>query len=504
MTARLDELGTPASAQGSARLNLAMMLRRYGFLGCDCERQGQSVNGSFQVLFGPERDVAANDSLAVHLVETPEDGAALGIDCQPEPALQPVYDKKRSRWFFWRRPCYYPVCRHVSFSGRNIIPIWQTPNGRSVLAWLQNGSRRSLLVGFRFVEELARYTQGDRNRVAHCKEKAAWGYPHERPIYLYDEQLPPRLATEPWADHLGFKVAELLSQETGLPLIEPLPGGACGAVLLTGDDDQAPLHKYAEQMRVVGSFPITYLLLPNTHHTRMTLAELPASVQLGLHVDALEQPDQYDAICARQADEVRKLSNRPIQSVRNHGHLNRGYWEHLPAWERSGLALDLNVPGKDATIRTGSFLPFRVMNADGSWSSHYSLLSAFCDSMLYYLKMPARQQQKLILEKAEQIQHGHPGILVFNFHPENIADTLGVHETAMEVGRRPGWIALGAATLVDWLQRLEGLRMRHANGSLMLEAETLIDDLMVRVPTSSGWINQRANVLHATRRLQVA
>ena len=103
---------------------------------------------------------------------------------------------------------------------------------------------------------------------------------------------------------LGFLIAEQLARLNGLPLIEPLPYGLKGLIILTGDDDQAYLEKYDKQLKLIHGIPITYFLHPLTRHTAETLAKLPSSVEIGVHPDALETPEQYGSLCA----DIRNLS----------------------------------------------------------------------------------------------------------------------------------------------------------------------------------------------------
>ncbi|MEF2985477.1 hypothetical protein, partial [Pseudomonas aeruginosa] len=81
-----------------------------------------------------------------------------------------------------------------------------------------------------------------------------------------------------------------------------LPNGAAGAIIVTGDDDQAALSRYAQQREALGSTPITYYLHPLTKHTASTLKQLGSGrrLELGLHPDALEQPNRYADLFTEQ------------------------------------------------------------------------------------------------------------------------------------------------------------------------------------------------------------
>jgi hypothetical protein len=464
-----------------------MLLRGYGLL--PINGAGDCENALFRMVhLGDQTASLASDSrFTIYFLDDADAGSTLGLDCKIQPGQRFVYSTTRRFWMNWLTPRYYCLLPHISFTGRGNVPIWRDAEGRAVLAWLERGSRRDLVVGMSVVEELIRYTHGDPEQTRRDVNRSAWGYGHERPVYLYDHNLAPGKDTTPWADHLGLSLVELIAQMTGIPLIEPLPGGCRGAVLLTGDDDQAYLEKYAEQIALIGDFPMTYLLLPHTRHSRQTLEQMPRHIELGLHVDALPDPENYRPICAVQCEQVRAMTDRPVHAVRNHGHLSQGYWGHLPAWEDCDLTLDLNVPGMDGTIRTGSLLPFRVRRADGSWSSHYSLFSGFSDSMHFHLRWSERKQSRRIRTLARSVESGWPGVLVFNYHPQNVSSVTNVHRAIMAQGRSPGWTALGAQSYLRWLQARDLLTLDYQDRKWALLAHGLMDRLAIRIPSKSGW-----------------
>jgi hypothetical protein len=411
------------------------------------------------------------------------------VRCHDESGGQFYYaGSPKRRWLFTRpQPAYRALLQHTSFTGDAVEPVWVNDSGRASVAWLNDGPRRTLLVGLNVVEEMIRYRQGDPRKADSSCGKSALGFEFERPIYLFEDQILPAYRTVPWADRLGFFLAEILSRLTGCPLIEPLPGGARGAVLLSGDDDQAWLEKYDEQLRMVGDMPITYFLVPQTKHTGASLARLASNVELGLHPDALEEPQSYDRLCAEQAAQIRNLTGRKIRTVRNHGFLNRGYLGHLRAWEDNGLALDFNYPGVDGTALNGSFLPMRVRRADGSWSGHYSLLTGFGDGMIEALRMSGRQAARRIRRVAGQIEASRPGVLVCNFHPQNVANTAALHREALRLARRSGWVALGAESYLDWLETLEALEIERGDGGFVLTSPRPVAGLVLRVPADGAW-----------------
>ncbi|HMM88269.1 hypothetical protein [Bradyrhizobium sp.] len=473
-------LSDTASDRSNWRRDLAMVLRRYGLLGLDAD--GNSVTRRFSIVnAGFESVVFSADRLSVVVVDRPGSSAIDGLEARAEAGGGFLY-RNRSSWFRKRVPAYRALLPHVSFSGKSLTPVLMTADGRTVVGWWDHEGRQHLIIGLSVVEETVRYTQGDPQKVFTAKDKTLWGSGHERSAYLYEDNIVPKFEMVPWADRLGFLLARLIADASGLPLLEPLPGGARGAILLTGDDDQAFLEKYDEQLGLLGDFPMTYIMLPHTKHTAQTLSAMPANIEFGVHIDALPDPAGYPSVCRAQTEAVRSLVGKPARTVRNHGHLNQGYWGYLPSWEECGLVLDLNTRGLDGTCPMGSYLPFRFLRQDGSWSSHRSLFSTFSDSMYYLQKWSTRQQVKRISGLAEQIDGSDPGVIVMNLHPQNVSDFHDVHRTVIELGRQKGWTALGAESYIDWLTTLDAVSLVESGSGLELHCEMPIENLTYRWP----------------------
>lgn len=460
---------------------LAIIMRRYGFFALDVDSGGGSVTPKLKAVHTKFDDISARGTLCtVVFLRDPSDARLFGLEGEKEVAGALLKESKRT-WFHARRPIYRPLFAFVSFGAGGIAPLVQTDSGRIVIGWLTEGSRKILIIGLDIVEELVRYTQGTPHVEEYTGCKNLWGMAHEQPAFLYEKHIVPGLETEPWADKLGMLIAENIAAAIDVPLISPLPSGLQGGIILTGDDDQAWLEKYEEQLSILRDFPITYFLLPYTNHTAETLARLPRSVEFGMHVDALNQPENYEGCCKQQTIEVRDLLGKhPAHAVRNHGHLNNGYWGHLQAWEAAELSFDLNIRGLDGTCPTGSYLPFRVRRLDGSWSSHTSLFSTFSDSMLFLQKWSEDKQIKVIMRLVRQIEVSCPGILVFNFHPQNVSQVARVHRAVMAIARRKGWRAFGVETFRRWLEVIDGVRMTEVNGVLVLRSEAQVTDLALR------------------------
>jgi len=483
--------------------DLVMVLRRYGYLGIDSRAKSNDLVEKHG-LWWPDCPVALADCVAqTHLIFHPHGEAltSFGVQCHPETGPSFLQEKHGRRWWAKKRPVYQALLPHCSFSGPNIEPIWQNSEGRAALAWWHHEGRAILLVGLAVADELVRYTQGDPEQARRAEDRTRFNLSFERANYLFDTNLVAQAPSIPWADRLGFTLVRLLARQTQMPLVDPLPGGAKGLVLLTGDDDQAALACYQEQMELLGDFPITYFLLPFTKHTPQTLATLPASVEFGLHVDALEHPEQYETISAEQAAAVRALCSQPVRAIRNHGFLNRGYLGHLRTWEENGLVFDVNYAGLDGSALTGSFLPFRVRRPDGAWSSHLSLLTAFGDGMRYIHKWTEAQACRHIETLADQIEGTDPGVLVFNMHPENIGDTKEIHRCIMNVARRPGWRALGVESYLRWLEKWQALTIKIEGGEISIHAPQAIENITLSKPVGDDW--QRVELLRCSGTLDV-
>lgn len=416
--------------------------------------------------------------------------ARFDVACHKEPGRQLYYHYRlRPGLRLWRRrrPNYHALLPHVSFEVRGSLrPIWVNDAGRAVVAWYGSGARRTLLIGLDVVEELVRHCQGDPAKIS-VATKGGYGFDFERPTYLFADHILADYTTWPWADYLGFFLAESLSKLCQAPLVEPLPDGARGAVILTGDDDQACLENYEKQLRMTDGVPITYFLTPQTRHTAETVSRFPNSVEIGAHPDALDHPEQYGRLCAEQVGFIRRLTARRVRTIRNHGYLNAGYLGHLKAWEDTGLRLDVNYPGVDGTALNGSFLPMRVRRPDGSWSSHFSLLTLFGDGMLFALNLSERQAARRIRSLARQIEGSYPGVMVVNFHPQNIGQTKRLHACVLKLARRTGWVALGLESYLDWLETLEQVRPECRNGKWSLTSCRTVTGLVLRWPVVHGW-----------------
>ncbi|HJU43095.1 MAG TPA: GNAT family N-acetyltransferase [Vicinamibacterales bacterium] len=465
------------SQAGDPIADVRVVLRRYGFLGFAAARAQQRDDGWLEL-----GTLSRGGRPSIACVLATQHSQQHG-EVQPAGAF--LYDVRHARWYRPRTPVYRALLPFHTLDGSGLEPIWVDERGRPVIAW--DRARHTLWVGLLLSEEITRYVQGDPALVASTASRARFGFEWERPNFLYESHILPGHETEPWADRLGFAVAELLAQEAGLPLIDPIPNGGYGAIVITGDDDQALLERYRMQLDALDGLPITYYMHILTKHTPETIAVMPANVDYGVHPDALEAPARYEELCVEQCAVIRTLCNRPARTVRNHGFLSDGYWGHLPAWERTGLELDFNTPGVNGCALTGSLLPFRLRRRDGSWSEHFSMLTVFGDGMQEALKWSGRKAASRVRMVARQVERRFPALLVFNLHPMNIITTKRLHRAVATLGRRRGWTALTAEALLDWLKQFEQLELITKGDAVALKSSALARDVAVRVPVASGW-----------------
>ncbi len=300
--------------------------------------------------------------------------------------------------------------------------------------------------------DLIRYRQGD-PAAARKKNKAGalWGFNSERPVYLFEDQLKDHQPGERAADVIAMALATEISTALGQPLSPLLPGDAPGAIVITGDDDQAELEKYEEQLEILGNLPITYFLHPKTRHTQETIRSMLGSseIDLGLHPDALESPARYGRLLRKQVAWFEALVGLKPESIRNHGFLNDGYWGHLRFWKKEGVKFSSNLPGLNGRILNGSLLPARVA-IDNELTDHWSILTAIGDGVVFVLKLNDKQSHELIQNLASSIRaSGIPGLIVVNLHPQNISETRSMHLALKElVGE--GFLAWNMSQCLNW------------------------------------------------------
>jgi hypothetical protein len=107
--------------------------------------------------------------------------------------------------------------------------------------------------------------------------------------------------------------------------------------------------------------------------------------------------------------------------------------------------------------------------------------------MLFQQKWPEKKQIKVIKHLANSIENGRPGIIVFNFHPQNVSQVTQVLSTVMTIGNRQNWRAFGAESFRRWLENVDGISMKEIDGRLILLSKDPIHDLAIRKPQSPSF-----------------
>ncbi len=341
-------------------------------------------------------------------------------------------------------------------------PVW---------IWLERDGKTVIVIGTDLANDLIRYRQGDPQQINGDRGGEMWGIAGERPIYLYTQQREGEPEHCRHADYWALLIASALEKVAGQERRPMFPGNAPGAVVITGDDDQAFLDKYAEQQRVLHQVPITYLLHPLTKHSRKTLRQMQKNnprVDLGIHPDALETPLAYAECLHDQVQWYRDLVGESPESVRNHGFLNDGYWGHLPSWEREGIVFSSNLPGVCGTALNGSLLPAR-MALDGKLTSHWSLLTTFGDGMCSIYGWSQEKARQKVVDYGRAVREsGLPGVLVFNLHPQNISEMPGLHQAVHDLIAE-GFLPWNMRDCLDWALEMDGSppRTRSQSGGVL-------------------------------------
>lgn len=309
--------------------------------------------------------------------------------------------------------------------------------GRSVWIEVETANGCWLVIGTQLGRDLLRFRQGDPARAVGYVDCARWGFAFERPNYLFEAQLigidSRKRHADLWCEAFAASVSSLLRVRRR-PM---LPYGAPGALVITGDDDQAYIEKYAVQLQEINGLPVTYFMHPLTRHDRASARKMfrHRRVEFGIHPDALDAPSEYASRIENQvADFKTRFGSKPV-SIRNHGYLNAGYWQHLRSWRRLGIRVSSNIPGLDGNVLNGSMIPARVA-FEGELTNHWSILTTFGDGMVFALGMSDDQAASRIGQCAADItSSGLPGVIVVNLHPQNVDECRAMHRVLGDVVR---------------------------------------------------------------------
>jgi len=385
--------------------------------------------------------------------------------------LEPDAETCSSLGVDWRpceRPqgCTFEACAEVRAGALRSFGGYLSMEGRTGKAvvtdggtgnawwWCDIGESKVLLVGTRLAEDIMLLRQGDRKKAGDSESATRWGFEFERPNYLFEGLAPEAPSTERLADQWCETLARVLRAFGGVPRQPVLPGDAKGAVIITGDDDQAAISAYRCQLGALAGLPVTYFMHPGTRIDRTARKRLFAGrkVEFGLHPDALEAPRDYASILARQCRWFEEHFGFRASAVRNHGFLNDGYWRHASSWVAAGLNFSSNLPGLNGTVLNGSLLPARLVLGE-TVLPHWSILTAFGDGMLFALEMTDEEAAQSVCDFAGAMLASEiPGVLVINLHPENAARAPRLHAVMHELGER-GFLYWTMGECLAWFAR---------------------------------------------------
>jgi hypothetical protein len=356
---------------------------------------------------------------------------------------------------------FYPVKRYSDTLDRQVVESRSAAGGCFSYS-VKIGDKEVIFYGIDLISDQIRFRQGDPESVAGNDDLMMWGIPGERPNYLFSSKSLHETPSGRPADEWMFKFVNDVALRTELVRSPLLPGNAKGAIVITGDDDQAELSKYDQQLNILGDLPITYFLHPKTRHTSKTLQAIQKGnprVDLGIHPDALDEPSRYGELLDEQVDWFVKLTRQRPLSVRNHGFLNDGYWGHLDSWLKHGITISSNLPGYDGNIMNGSLLPARMV-WNGELTSHWSILTAIGDGIRFAGGMSQQESADCLFKFASQIKDsGIPGVMVVNLHPQNVSETLQMHHAVKEIVAS-GFVAWNMRDCLNWFQMKEKRRWK--------------------------------------------
>jgi hypothetical protein len=438
---------------------LAHLLRVFGFPQASAAKDGAPV-----VLYRPReeevstaREILARGGTIAAVLPAVEFAEAFAVVSEARTIGSPqVLQADRAGPKAWRR--LRTLHSYMGFTSAEGVSVISDGEGRAAWLYLSTAARGQIIfIGTDVVSDVVRYRQGDPAVVTTRPTEPVWGYAGERPNYLFEAQLAGEDFRERPADWWCEALADALEKLCGQVRSPMLPGGAPGAIVVTGDDDQAALHHYAQQREALGSLPITYFLHPLTKHDKASLKQLGAGrrLELGLHPDALDHPDRYRELFSEQARWFRHLTGEDTRTVRNHGFLNDGYWGHAATWNDHGVEGSSNLPGLDGRIINGSLLPARLL-LDDKLTEHWSILTAIGDGIVFVHGWDDVQSAACVLDLANRIREsGVPGVIVINLHPENIDKTRGMHDAVLKLAQ-DGFVPWTMSECFEWFGRSVG------------------------------------------------
>lgn len=450
---------------------LCHFLRIFGF-------DGLAFGGQLEIISGDEPDRHERLRRAVgrcRVVVLLQPGADM---CEPlgislnglEQGIPVVYWVESVAPGIQRNRSLHHVCLYDHPSGTRLAAVAEGQDGRGA-AWLvvELGGSVLLVIGSAVAEDIVRYRQGDPAQATLGQAGLVAGFAHERANYLFESQRAGEAMHERHADVIAASFSWAVARLLDAQLAPLLPDGVPGAVVVTGDDDQAYIERYAEQLALLEDLPITYFLHPLTRLTPRIMRRLFAGrrIELGLHPDALEDPDNYASLLSKQARWFRRLTGTSALSVRNHGFLSTGYWEQAADWRAEGILISSNVTAVDGTALTGSYLPARLTFGN-RLTDQWSILTAIGDGLLFAHNFEPEAAADKIRVAGQAIVQSHlPGILVFNMHPQNVDVSAPMHRAILDLVDE-GFLPWTLRDCIEWFLKSEqgsaGLRSHSAGG----------------------------------------
>jgi hypothetical protein len=351
-----------------------------------------------------------------------------------------------------------------TMTDRDLEPIVTTRDGRRVWALRHFENESVMFICTRIFGDLTSFRQGlPANAHSELRSQSLFGFPNERPVYLYNgvaDELQPFDRQADWWSYLLVSSLEnaLRGSTEAENLRDPVH-----YLVVTGDDDQADLDKYGAQQKALPGIPITYFLHPLTHHTKRSMRRLARGnpeIEFGLHPDALDLPLEYDRLLAEQVSWFERLTGTRPRSLRNHGFLNDGYWKHARSWLKHGIRSSSNIPGLDGRILNNSLLPFPLV-LDGAVTDHWSIITAFGDGMIFALDMSDEEASCNVREFAiRMMSDPMDSALVVNLHPQNIDATRELHHAVREL-TEVGFVPITLSSLIDQFDANNRLAVRN-------------------------------------------
>lgn len=246
----------------------------------------------------------------------------------------------------------------------------------------------------------------------------------------------------PFADLLGRVLVDVIIQQssTPVPLLSTMPSGASGMVLISGDEDNAPIANIDQEMSDWSAHQVRmnmYMIPELTHSTPADVERYRQAHDLGAHPDLVPLVDE--SIAARTAEYERQIRvfqekfNIFPRSIRNHAAGWAGYLDLVYAQHRCGIRMDLNYfSGNYSRERDHSFfspfgaaLPMRFCRPQGGLIDVYQQHTHLHDDILfapdrdYSYKFTPEAARSIFSRVLDDLIYRFQSPIAANFHPGN-------------------------------------------------------------------------------------